>query len=435
MTVKNCLKYRKNQNRITMKLSKYTKLGILVVASIVIFIWGINYLKGVDFFNTNTTYYALYQHVDGLQKSSAVTINGYQVGQVREIRFAGTNEGRLLVAFTLNGDVRVPKGSEARIISSDIMGTRSIKLTINPNNEYYAENDTIPSSIESDLKEQVSMQVLPLKNKAEQLLASLDSAITVITYVFNPETRQNLSESFAHINQTIINLEQATEQLSLLMQNERANMEGIVRNVNTISGGLAASSGDIKAISANLANITDSLAAADLTAMMNNLTEAAANMNGILAKLNSKEGSAGLLLNDPELYHNLTQASLSVDYLLKDLRNNPKRYIHFSALDLGKSIYISPEKSAMANSGFIFKVHLVSSPERLNLNNSLFDGFTKVEETKTAGIYNYSVGNSGNIQEMYPLLDKAKKVFPEASIIAFKNGRQVKLDKALKKLE
>lgn len=418
-----------------MKLSKYTKLGILIVASVAIFIWGINYLKGVDFFNTNTTYYAVYEQVDGLQKSSAVTISGYQVGKVKDIRFSDKNDGSLLVAFTLTGDVRIPKGSEARIISSDIMGTRSIKLTINPNSEFYAENDTIPSSIEGDLKEQVSMQVLPLKNKAEQLLASLDSAITVITYVFNPETRQNLSESFAHINQTIINLEQATEQLSLLMQNERTNMEGIIRNVNTLSGGLAESSDDIKAISANLASITDSLAAADLTAMMNNLTAATGNMNEILAKLNSKEGSAGLLLNDPELYQNLTQASLSLDYLLKDLRNNPKRYIHFSALDLGKSIYISPEKSATANSEFIFKVHLISSPERLNLNNTLFDGFTKVEETKAAGIFNYSVGNSGNIQEMYPLLEKAKNVFPEASIIVFKNGRQVKLDKALKKLE
>lgn len=417
-----------------MKLSKYTKLGILIVASIAIFIWGLNYLKGVDFFNKNATYYAVYEHVDGLLKSSAVTVSGYQVGQVKDIRFSDKNDGTLIVAFTISGDFRIPKGSEARIISSDIMGTRSIKLSIQPNSEFYQENDTIPSSIEGDLKEQVSMQVLPLKNKAEQLLASLDSAITVITYVFNPEARQNLSESFGHINQTIINLQEATEQLSLLLQNQRTNMEGVISNTNTITKSLAESSEDIKAIAGNLANITDSISSADLKTMMENLSAATGGLNEIIAKVNSKEGSAGLMINDPELYHNLTQASLSLDYLLKDLRNNPKRYVHFSALDLGKSIYISQDKSNGTNSDYIFKVHLVSSPERLNVNNSVFEGFSKVEETKIAGIYNYSIGNSSNIQEMYPLLEKAKKVFPDAAIIAFKNGRQVKLDNALKKL-
>lgn len=418
-----------------MKISKYSKLGFLILISIGILIWGLNFLKGVDFFNTNKTYFARYDHVDGLLKSSAVNVNGLQVGQVKDIRFSDRNDGSLIVSFTLAGDFRIPKGSEARIISSDIMGTRSIKLVVNPNNEFYEANDTIASSIEGDLKEQVSMQVLPLKNKAEQLLASLDSAITVITYVFNPEARKNLSESFARVNQTILNLEQATEQLKLLLENERGDIEGILKNVNTVSGSLAGSSGDIKAIAANLATITDSLAAVDLKTMMTDLAEASSGINSIVSKVNSKEGSTGLLINDPELYHNLTQASLSLDYLLKDLRNNPKRYVHFAALDLGKTIYVDSDKTPGSGSEYTFKVHLISSPERLNINNSIFDGFSKVEETKVAGIYNYSIGNSSNIQDMYPLLEKAKKVFPESNIVAFKNGRQVRLDKALRKID
>ena len=418
-----------------MKISKYTKLGILVIFSIAIFIWGINYLKGIDFFNSNTTYYAVYSHVDGLMKSSSVMINGYQVGQVKDIEFSDKNDGSLVVVFSLEGSFKIPQGSEARIISSDIMGTRSIKLLINPSDRFYQENDTIPSSIEGDLKEQVSMQVLPLKNKAEQLLASLDSAITVITYVFNPEARKNLSESFAHINQTIINLEHASAQMDLLLHSESTNIQGILTNLNELSSTLAGSSEDFSAIANNLANITDSISAVDLKSMMSNMAVSSEGIKEIIAKVNSKEGSAGLLINDPELYHNLTQLSLSMDYLLKDLRNNPKRYVHFAALDLGKSIYITPDKSSVPeNSEYIFKVHLVSSPERLNVNNFMFEGFTKVEEMKVAGVYTYSIGNSSNIQEMYPLLEKAKKVFPDASIISFKNGRQVKLDKALRKM-
>lgn len=418
-----------------MKISKYTKLGLLIISSVAILIWGLNYLKGIDYFNTNTTYYAVYDRVDGLMKSSSVDINGYQVGQVKDISFSDKNDGTLVVAFSIEGKFKLPIGTEARIISSDIMGTRSIKLLINPNNQFYAENDTIPSSIEGDLKEQVSMQVLPLKNKAEQLLASLDSAITVITYVFNPEARKNLSESFAHINQTIINLESASAELDLLLHTERGNIQGIMGNINQLSSTLASSSGDFAAIAGNLANITDSISAVNMKEMMQNLAESSEGINQIIAKVNSKEGSAGLLVNDPELYQNLTQLSLSMDYLLKDFRNNPKRYVHFSALDLGKSIYINPEQNSSAtNSAYIFKVHLLSSPERLNLNNPIFEGFTKVEETEIAGVYNYSIGNSSDIQEMYPLLEKAKTVFPDASIIAFKNSRQVKLDKALRKI-
>ncbi|MEN6455823.1 MAG: MlaD family protein, partial [Prolixibacteraceae bacterium] len=226
-----------------MKLSRYTKLGILITVSIAIFIWGMNYLKGIDFFKNNTTFYAIYPRVDGLVQSSIVTLNGYQVGQVKDIEFSGRNDGSLLVSFTLEGDSRLPKGTVARIISSDIMGTRSIKLEIAASNEYYQENDTIPGTIEGDLKEQVSMQVLPLKNKAEQLLSSLDSAITVVTYIFNEETRENLSESFEHINQTIMNIRETSSMLNKLMKNQYTNIEGTLVNLKQITDTLNESSG------------------------------------------------------------------------------------------------------------------------------------------------------------------------------------------------
>ncbi len=418
-----------------MKISKYTKLGALIIFSIAVFIWGINYLKGVDYFNTNTTYYAVYDRVDGLMKSSSVTLSGYQVGQVKDIRFSDKNDGTLIVSFSLEGDMKIPVGTEARIISSDIMGTRSIKLVLNPNNSYYSEYDTIPTSVEEDLKEQVSMQVLPLKNKAEQLLASLDSAITVITYVFNPEARKNLSESFAHINQTIVNLENASAQLNYLLHSETVDIQTTMANFNKLSSSLASSSDDFSAIAGNLANITDSISAVNLKEMFSNMAESSSGIKEIIAKVNSAEGSAGLLVNNPELYQNLTQLSLSLDYLLKDIRNNPKRYVHFSALDFGKSVYINSDKSsASANSEYTFKVHLISSSERLNLNNELFVNFTKVEETEISGVYNYSIGNTSDIKEIYQLLEKAQKVFPDASIVAFKNGHRVKLDKALRKI-
>ena len=420
-----------------MKISKYTKLGILITFSIAVLIWGINFLKGIDFFKNNTIYYVVYDHIDGLVESSAVTINGYQVGQVKGIEFSDKGDGSLLVTFSLEGDFSIPKGTVARIVSSDIMGTKSIKLLIASSNEYYASSDTIPGTIEEDLKEQVSMQVLPLKNKAEQLLASLDSAITVVTYVFNAEARKNLSESFAHINQTILNLEGASGQLNDIMQSEHKTIQEIIENLKRVSETLAGSSAHFTNITENVSAISDSIAAIQLKTMMNDIAGSVSGLNSIIEKINNNEGSAGMLINNPQLYNNLAQVSLSLDNLLNDIRNNPKRYVHFSAFDLGKDVYITTQKAEEKNttSEYSFKIHLISSPSKLNTTNEVFNHFTQIEEVEISGVYNYLTGNTNNFDEVYKLHEQAKEIFPDASIIAFKNGRQVKLEKALRKIE
>jgi len=205
------------------RISKYTKLGFLILACLIILVWGINYLKGIDIFKRNTNYYVVYDRIEGLLKSSSVTINGYQVGQVSEINLMKDYSGRLFVKLSLQGDYKIAKGSIAKIVSSDIMGTKSIKMEILHSGEYYKPNDTIPGATEGDLKEQVSMQVLPLKKKAEELIASLDSALTVITYVFNKETRDNLTESFENINRTVANIESASAELNKIMGSGKIN--------------------------------------------------------------------------------------------------------------------------------------------------------------------------------------------------------------------
>ncbi len=417
-----------------MKLSKYTKLGLLIVFSFAIFIWGMNYLKGIDFFKKNTTYNVLYERIEGLLESSAVMMNGYQVGQVKSIDFSDKNDGSLVVSFSLEGDFKIPRGSAARIISSDIMGTKSIKLQIIPSNSYYQPGDTIPGSIEEDLKEQVSMQVLPLKNKAEQLLASLDSAITVITYVFNAEARKNLSESFTRINQTILNLETTSKELSDILVSEKSNLKGVIQNMNELTTNLNENSNDFSNIVSNFSSISDSLATADIAKLVVELRGSAEGINSIIEKVNAGEGSAGKLISDEELYSNLTEMSQSLDYLLKDIRNNPKRYVHFSAFDLGKNVYVSPQTAKSESEDYRLKVHLISSPTRLSLENSIFSKFDQVEEVEVSSGYSYLTGNSSDITKIMKIHTEAKIVFPDASIVAFKNGRKVRLEKALKKL-
>jgi len=415
------------------KISKYTKLGILVIACLTILIWGINYLKGIDLLKQSSNYYVIYERIDGLLKSSTVTINGYQVGQVTEVGFLKDYSGRLLVTMSLEGDFKIAKGTTAKIVSSDIMGTKSIKLEIVHSGEYYQPDDTIPGAIESDLKEQVSMQVLPLKKKAEELIASLDSALTVITYVFNERTRENLSQSFENINRTVANIESASSELKTIMGNGRIN--SIVTNLDSISTTFRQNSGHISNIINNLSALSDSLSKLNISPIFAEISSSIAGLNAIIQKLNTTESSAGLLLNDPVLYQNLNSLAGSLDLLLKDVRNNPKRYVHFSAFNVGKDVYITAKPNTTADKDqIIYKIHLISSPAKLSTESTFFKGLGKIEESKVSETFNYLAGKTSNFDEITKLLDAARVNFPDAGIVAFKNGRKVKLEKAIKKV-
>src|SRR5210317_730178 len=243
-----------------MKLSKYTKLGILIFISLTILIWGLSYLKGNDIFKKNVVYHVVYDRVEGLVESNKVTINGYQVGQVKSIGFLPGNSGKLIVSFTTDASIRLPVNSIAQIVTSDIMGTRSVKLVFSEETEVYQPNDTIPGSVESDLKEQVSMQVLPIKNKAEQLLGTIDSAITILTVIFNEDAQQNLAESFENFNLTMTNLESTTANLQEILASEKGNVKKIISNFEELTETFKENKEELDNTLQNLSSLSDTLA-------------------------------------------------------------------------------------------------------------------------------------------------------------------------------
>jgi phospholipid/cholesterol/gamma-HCH transport system substrate-binding protein len=388
-------------------------------------------LKGIDLFKRNSNYYVVYDRIDGLLESSAVSVNGYQIGQVSDIQLLSNNSGKLLVTLSLQGDFKISKGSSAKIIASDLMGTKSIKLMVEKSGEYYKANDTIPGTIESDLKEQVSMQVLPLKNKAEELIASLDSALTVITSVFNEKTRTNLSKSFENINLTLANLESTSAELNKVVSSGKVN--SIVTNLDGITTTVNKRSKEISNLIKNLSSISDSLAKQDITPLFAKIDSTIGGLNSIVEKINSPESSAGKLLNDPALYQNLTSLTNSLDLLLKDVRSNPKRYVHFSAFNIGKDVYITARPATdQEKNQIIYKVHLISSPAKISTESPLFKNLGKVEEIKVNENYLYLVGKTADFNKISALLETARINFPEATLIAYKNGRKIKLEKALK---
>jgi phospholipid/cholesterol/gamma-HCH transport system substrate-binding protein len=410
--------------------SKYTRLGILITLSLVILFWGLSFLKGNDIFQRKNEFHVIYDRVDGLTSSNDVILSGYKIGQVRNIRFMPDNTGRLVVTFIIDSSIELPVGTIAQIISSDIMGTRSIRLLLGDRETIHHSNDTIPGAVEQDLKEQVSMQVLPLKNKAEELLSSLDSAVTGLAFLFDDEARKNFAESFDNINQTIFNIEKTTADLQELVSLEKEGFRNILSNVENITGTFSRNSTSIENTLQNLSAFSDSLSAVPITVLGRNVQTATEHLNTVLAQFESTDNTMGSLLNDDRLYVSLNQLSANLNLLMNDIRVNPDRYLNFSAIDLGRKVYVNAPQTVSDN--IVFKVHLVSSQNKLPVTADIFDGLQPVEEYEVSGAYTYLTGSTNSFDEIQQLLKLAQINFPDASVVAFRNGRLIKLERALR---
>ena len=417
-----------------MKVSKYTRLGILIVISMTILVWGLSYLKGNDLFSKSVSYHVVYNRVEGLVESNKVTLNGYQIGQVRSIAFNPDNSGSLIVTLTIDAEVKIPVNSVAKIVSSDIMGTRSINMVFSNETDYYQASDTIPGAAESDLKEQVSMQVLPIKNKAEQLLGTIDSAITILTVIFNEDARQNLVESFESFNKTMEQLESTSANLEEILATRKGNVNQIILNLEELTETFRANTDELENTLQNLSSFSDTLSEISVTPLLNNLAEASKQIVVTLERLNSTESTAGLLLNDDKLHQSIIDLTANLNFLISDIQANPKRYLQFSAIDLGKEYYISANTEENQKD-IIFKVHLVSSENQIPLESKFFEGIANVEEIVSNNVYSYLTGSTGSYNEITKIHNSVRPKFPKSTIVAFKKGRLIKLEKALKSLQ
>ncbi|WP_461629705.1 MlaD family protein [Labilibaculum euxinus] len=403
-----------------MKFSKDAKIGLVVIGAIVILIWGVNFLKGFNVFSSEQVFYARYERVDGLKKSSSVTLKGYKVGQIKSIKFSSASADHLLVEFAISNQFKLPANSVARIESADIMGTKEIKIIPGKGKTLLQTGDTIKGSIEGDLKEQVSMQMLPLKKKAEKLMSGVDSVLTVIQYIFNENTRDNLRKSFGSIEQTFKKLENASGTLDTIMTGQKSHFENIFANVDSITGNLKDNNKNVSTILSNFSNISDSLSATDIAQTINNAKATLKQTNEILEKINSGKGSMGLLINNDTLYTNLEAASNGLTNLLIDVKNNPKKYMHFSLFDTGKTVYMDSEKSQKKKdkeNHVYYKVQIMSSASQIPLDDTEFKGHRKIEEIYFNGKYKYTIGETQNYKDIIRQLKKIRDDFPDAFVI------------------
>ncbi len=320
------------------------KIGITVTLALTILLLGMNYLKGKTFLSTDNIYYVIYERIDGLERGNPVQINGFKIGQVKEIEFTADGTNRLLVSLGVKKKYKIHKTAQARLASSDIMGSKAIQILQGESTENHQSYDTLASDIENDLMEEVNMQILPIKSKAESLMLSFDSLLVAVNAVFNQNTRDNLSKSFASIQATINNLERTTLRVDNLVATEQKRLDAIVENILSISDNLKNNNQQITHILSNFDAISDSIAKSDIRSTINNANNVLATVNGIMSKIERGEGTLGMLVKNDTLYTNLQNVTYNVNRLVRDLNDNPKRYINFSAFDLGRTVYIVREE-------------------------------------------------------------------------------------------
>jgi len=417
------------------KIRTEIKAGIVVLVTVAAFFWGFYFLKGKDIFKSEDIYYAIYDRVDGLTESNPVLINGLKVGLVREVRFVGDLDRRIFVSFAFPKGSLIPDSSTAEIFSLDLMGSKAIRIVLSNAKSYYSPGDTLISEIEQNIQEQVNAQILPLKAKAEDLLSSIDSVMTVIQYIFDENTRDNLSKTFTSIKRTIQNLEHTTITLDTLLQNEKTKLSRIFSNIESISLNLRNNNEQLSVILTNFSQISDSLAQSQILSTINNANSALANANSIIEKINRGEGSIGMLINNDSLYNHLESASRNLDLLLEDIRENPKRYMHFSIFDFGRTVIVDSDgnkikkknkkSKATSDNTIEYKIQIRSAKSPITNHKHELKGINDFEEHFIAGWYKYTTGNFTNINEAVSFNENIKQLFPGSFIVAFQNGEQV----------
>ena len=313
-----------------MKVRKETKIGIIVVLAVVLLFVGFNYLKGIYIFEKSRTFYGVYHKVNGLEKSNPIVLNGFKVGQVKNIEIIQDGSGNLLVTISVREDFDIPKDTRALLKSADLLGSMEIQLVLGNSTVLAQTGDTLSPRIEKDLVEGVNEQLRPIKNKAEGLISSVDSVIKVIEVILNPQSQNNLVQSFNGINNAIASLERTSFRIDTLVREEKVRISQILENINGLTAVLSSNGDQLSNIIQNFSQISDTLAKANIAETLLKANDALTTVNVLVEKINNGEGSLGMLINNPELYEKLESASTNLDLLMEDVRVNPNRYVQFS---------------------------------------------------------------------------------------------------------
>jgi len=310
------------------KISNETKVGALVVVSIALLMLGLNFLKGKKLFSNATTFYGVYQNIQGLQNSNPILINGMQVGTVYNISPAKDMK-TITVEMNITKDINIPTNSVA-FIKSNPLGTSSVEIILGNATTYLKNKDTMPTVAHAGLFSEVLTKVDPLLLDVRKAITTIDTLTGNVNSVIDPAAKNNIADMLHNLNKISEALLTTTASLNILMNHQNGALAQTLKNANSITGNLAANNDKISNITSNLEKTSAKIAQLDIQSTFKTLDTAIHNFKDALNQLNNPNGTFGKLMNDPTLYQNLASTGNKLNLLLDDIRLHPKRYINIS---------------------------------------------------------------------------------------------------------
>ena len=310
-----------------MKVSREIKTAVLVIISIILFIWGYSFLKGKNLFDNSNKLFVVYENVAGLATSAPVTLNGLTIGKVNSITI--NPDGKLLVELHITTDFPISKSSIAEIYDSGLVGGRQI--AIKPNlldKNYTVSGDYLQASSKLGLTDALAQQLEPLQSKIQELLVNADAMFTNVNDILDTQTRQNLKNSIASLNITLSEFSVASKNINELLVENKSKFNNTLKNVDKVTG--------------NFAILSDSLAKANLGQTVKNLEKTLAKVDKIMAELEQGKGTMGKLIKDETMYTNFAKTSKELELLLQDVRLHPTRYVNVSLFGKKNKPYVAP---------------------------------------------------------------------------------------------
>ena len=306
-----------------MKLSYEIKTALLVLSGIFLFVVMINYLKSNDIFVSDRSFYAIYDDVEGVSTGTPVTISGFNVGSVQDIRFYGNNS-ELLLKFRVENDFEFSTNSIAQIYETGLIGGKALAIIPVEGKNLAVSGDTLQSDIAPGLTELVNDKLSPLQEKIESMVVSADSLLIAVNSVFDTSTKENLTSSIENFSLTIESAKQSIDVLEKVIGGNENSLNSIINNMDE----------SLK----NFSELSENFDELDL--VIENLSKSSANINSITSEIKSGDGLVNKVVYDEGFVKSLDEISSNINLLLEDLRMNPKRYVHFSLFGKKNKDYI-----------------------------------------------------------------------------------------------
>jgi phospholipid/cholesterol/gamma-HCH transport system substrate-binding protein len=299
-------------------VNNQTKVGLFSLITIIIFIFGFYFLKGVNLFTTKSKYYAVFDNVDGIYKSNPVVVNGHKIGSVNGESF-DIKSGKVVLEMVIDNDFVLYDSCLASVISTDLVGSKEISLRYKLSAKTLKSGDTLGMITAPDLMSKLSAAIDPLKDNITKTLKNLDSVLYAVKGALGKDDPTS----------TIHKLNAALDNIHVLTA-AGGPLDQTLVNLKTFTGNLDKNNGNIDRILHNVADLTDTLKAADLGATVNKAREALSSIDTLMYNINNGNGTVSSLIKDKKVYNDLDSAVLSLDLLLSDVKKNPFRYVNVS---------------------------------------------------------------------------------------------------------